>query len=74
MMAKLACVKLRLSKVVELKLASYFEKLGAAFQIYDDILNISDILEYTQAKGGVGEDIMEVKEREREGISFHQLP
>ena len=60
MSAKIAAIVAGASDEVVEKLGRFAESIGIAFQIQDDILNISES-ELAKKKGGVGEDITEGK-------------
>lgn len=58
--SRLVCAALNLSEEQERGISKFAEKIGVAFQIQDDILNI-DGEEYLKTKGMAGEDIHEGK-------------
>ena len=60
MSAKIAAVVAGASDEIVEKLGHFAESIGIAFQIQDDILNISES-ELAKGKGGIGEDITEGK-------------
>ncbi len=60
MSAKIAAICAGASDEVVEKLGHFAESIGIAFQIQDDILNISES-ELARKKGGIGEDITEGK-------------
>jgi len=60
MAARLTCEIIDLPEIVQKKFATFCEKIGVAFQIHDDILNIVGD-EYVATKGYYGEDIFEGK-------------
>lgn len=57
---RLVCAYLGLSDDHSNKISQFSEKIGVAFQIQDDILNISGA-DYLLTKGQLGEDIHEGK-------------
>ena len=59
MAARLTCEIIDLPEIVQKKFATFCEKIGVAFQIHDDILNLVG-QEYVATKGYYGEDIFEV--------------
>ena len=61
MAARLTCEIIDLPEIVQKKFATFCEKIGVAFQIHDDILNLIG-QEYVATKGYYGEDIFEVRE------------
>lgn len=60
MSARLTCAIIGLDDAVQKRFAQFSEKVGVAFQIQDDILNLTGA-EYVATKGYYGEDIFEVK-------------
>ena len=59
MSTRLTCAALKISEEKSEHLAKFAEKIGVAFQIQDDILNLVGE-EYVKTKGYGGEDIHEV--------------
>jgi geranylgeranyl diphosphate synthase type I len=60
MAAKLAAVLAGANKELVQKLGRYAESIGVAFQMQDDVLDLTG-KEFAQKKGGVGQDITEGK-------------
>ena len=60
MSARLSCEIIDLPENVQKRFAAFCEKIGVAFQIQDDILNLVGE-EYVATKGYYGEDIFEVR-------------
>ncbi|CAD8087591.1 unnamed protein product [Paramecium sonneborni] len=59
--ALLSCAVLGIDDQIADKLSNFAEKLGVAFQIQDDILNLIGNEKYKNTKGYLGEDINEGK-------------
>lgn len=61
LVTRLTCAVLRLPKNITKKLSVFAERLGLAFQIQDDLLNLQPGEKFLKTKGYCGEDIHEVR-------------
>ena len=60
MVTRMSCAVLQLNEEITEKLSIFAERLGLAFQIQDDILNLDPGEKFLKTKGYCGEDIHEV--------------
>lgn len=60
LVVRMTCQTLKVDKKTTDKLSLFAERIGIAFQIQDDLLNIEPTEKYLKTKGYCGEDIHEV--------------
>lgn len=60
LITRLTCAVLNIPETITEKLSVFAERLGLAFQIQDDILNLEPGEKFLKTKGYCGEDIHEV--------------
>lgn len=60
LVVRMTCVVLDVKEDLAKKLSLFSERIGVAFQIQDDLLNIEPGEKYLKTKGYCGEDIHEV--------------
>lgn len=62
LITRLTCAVLNISQEITQKLSVFAERIGLAFQIQDDLLNLEPGEKFLKTKGYCGEDIHEVFE------------
>lgn len=60
LVVRMTCVVLDVKQDLAEKLSLFAERIGVAFQIQDDLLNIEPGEKYLKTKGYCGEDVHEV--------------
>ncbi len=68
MITRFTCAVLGLPGNLTQKLSVFAERLGLAFQIQDDLLNLQPGEKFLKTKGYCGEDIHEVKNKFNRGL------